>query len=166
LTESTVVYTFTLNGKSIDISGICTYTVSLPASAVNAHPKIKWVYLGDWYMPENYVQSASYYNDYNQACNDSASLTNLYGLAIAEQRLDSGYCNTDYTGIDSSVQAVNTNLQSGFTAFNGKWTHKWVQSYLAGTIFYGVFTACLENPVGQYNNYECLSINQGPLFPN
>jgi hypothetical protein len=116
----------------------------------------------DYYYPTGVADGIAL--DYNnQTCGTSAEIVSAYGLAVAEQELVSGYCNTDGSNIWGYTEAINTSEQIAVSVQEPGYDY-WYKSDEAGNIFYGQFQECMENPEGQHTNYVCSYDNWGPLF--
>jgi hypothetical protein len=86
-------------GQTYDLAGTCEYTLTFPsASSTSGGASPDWtiLYVGsghDYYYPTGVADGIAL--DYNnQTCGTSAEIVSAYGLAVAEQELVSGYCNT------------------------------------------------------------------------
>jgi len=99
-------------------------------------------------------------NEYGHECYTYTLLGNS-GYASPQQILNSGYCNTDTTGIWGFTQVTNTAGAIGPQEKEGAF-HQWYQSEEGGSVSWGGFEDCLQNPVGQHSTYICPYIHAGP----
>jgi len=153
-------------GQTYDLSGTCEYTLTFPSTSNGASPNgysITFVGSGsDLYYPTGVADGIDFVYG-SQECATSAEIVSAYGLAIAEQELVAGYCNTDGSQIWGYTEAINTGEQAASLVQESVF-HDWFQSYEAGNIFFGQFQECMEYPVGQHSTYVCSWNNYGPLF--
>jgi hypothetical protein len=156
----------TVAGTTYDATGSCEYTIEVPSNPSQASAdSITVTYVGsghDYYFPTG-TASAITFTTGRQSCVTTAEIVTAYGLAVAEQELDSGGCNTDSSGVWGYADAINTALQTA-TPVSETTFHSYYQSYESGTIFYGQFQECMQNPAGQHSTYVCTWNNFGPLF--
>jgi hypothetical protein len=156
----------TVAGETYDATGTCEYTINLPSSTNTASSdSISITYVesdSDFYFPTGQAGAVTFTWS-GQSCNTTAEIVTAYGLAVAEQELNSGGCNTDSSGVYGYAEAINTALQTASLTTEPAF-HRYYQSYESGTIFYGQFQECMENPAGQHSSYVCAWNNFGPLF--
>lgn len=165
-----------VGNQTYDLSGTCAYTLTL-ASASSANTSsassvskdsfsINFVDSGnDLYFPTGTAGPIDF--SYNgRHCNTTAELVTAYGFAIAEQELESGNCTSnenDPSGTWGYADAANTAELWAGEAQEPSFNYQY-QSAEAGTIFFGQFQECMENPAGQQSSYVCVWNNYGPLF--
>jgi hypothetical protein len=162
--------------QTYDLSGTCAYTLTLPSassadtSSAGSVSKdsfsINFVDSGnDLYFPTGTAGPIDF--SYNgRHCNTTAEIVTAYGFAIAEQELVSGYCTSnenDPSGTWGYADAANTAELWAGEAPEPSFNYDY-QSAEAGTIFFGQFQECMENPAGQQSSYVCVWNNYGPLF--
>lgn len=156
----------TVAGRTYDATGSCEYTIEFPSTPNQASANfITVTYVGsgnDYYFPTG-VASGITFSYGAQSCVTTAEIVTAFGLAVAEQELDSGGCNTDSSGIWGYAEAINTALQTAGQATETSF-HSYSQSFESGTIFYGQFQECMQSPSGQHSTYVCSRNNYGPLF--
>ena len=171
------VATITVGGSTFDLGNTCEYTLSIQApnsesttlSAGGVSPNTIYItYVGsdqDFYFPTGAADPITFsYNGHS--CNTSAEIVSAFGLAVAEQEMNSGNCTSSANdpGIAwGFADAINTSEQVASLTQEPTF-HTWYESYEAGTIFFGQFQECMENPVGQQSTYVCAYDNYGPLF--
>jgi hypothetical protein len=141
---------------ALDASGKCTYTVSDGGDPVTFNND------GISYMAEDTVYTATVTDAYASPCTFSYEGGNFY-VAFGSIRNDSGYCNTDGTGIWDNVEVANTALEAG-AAVSTNTFHQWAQSLKVGTFFFLQWEVCEENPLGQQTYYFCNYGLASPLF--
>jgi hypothetical protein len=156
----------TADGTTYDATGTCEYTIEYPSSANHASgDSISVTYAqsgSDYYFPTGTAGGITFTWG-GQSCVTTAEIVTAYGLAIAEQELDSGGCNTDSSGVWGYADAIDTAEQTAAPTSETTF-HSYYQSHESGTIFYGQFQECLESPAGQHSTYVCSWNNFGPLF--
>jgi hypothetical protein len=163
-----------VNGTKVSTVGYCAYTVTPPATASTTAAVKKsgtakrtdpttYVNLGDQNVPYGSDWNFDVFNNYGSECYTTGLLINGYGDAFAEQELDSGYCNTTYAAA-GYVIAVNTAEQEALVDYEYPYFGYWYASYEGGSIFFGIFQECMENPVGQSSDFLCYDMDAGPLL--
>jgi len=156
----------TVAGRTYDLTGTCQYTIELPSAENQASAgfiSVTYVDSGnDEYFPTG-VASGITFAYGGQSCVTTAEIVTAFGLAVAEQELDFGGCNTDSSGAWGYAEAINTALQTAGKATETTF-HSYSQSFEGGTIFYGQFQECMQSPPGQHSTYVCFWNNYGPLF--
>ncbi|MGH9302937.1 MAG: hypothetical protein ACRDZ5_00840 [Acidimicrobiales bacterium] len=154
-------------GQTISTVGYCQYTVDYPASATRGDPTVHHVFLGSYKEPLGNVYALNTNNPqpYSSQVCDTFTVLRWPGeaSASAQQNLDSGYCNTDYTDIWGSVQVVNTGAGTGPKVYEGKF-HYWFMSNESGKPLEGVYENCLEDPAGQHDTYTARMFTLARLF--
>jgi len=157
----------TADGTTYDATGACEYTIEYPSASSNQASgdsiSVTYAQSGSNYDFPTGVAGSITFNWGTQSCVTTAEIVTAYGLAVAEQELDSGGCNTDSSGVWGYADAINTAEQTA-TPTSETTFHSYYQSYESGTIFYGQFQECLESPAGQHSTYVCSWNNFGPLF--
>lgn len=153
-------------GSTYDLAGTCEYTITFPDTPGSATPDggtITFVGSGsDLYFPTGVADGIEFVYD-GQECATSAEIVTAFGLAVAEQELVSGSCNTDSSKVWGYAMAVDTSEVEAGLVTESSFGH-WFQSDESGSIFFGQFQECMQNPVGQHSNYVCSWNNYGPLF--
>lgn len=163
----------TAAGQTHDLANTCEYTLSLPSAQLSAGIApagggITVVYVGsdgDFYFPTGVLDPITFTYS-GHSCNTSAEIVSAFGLAVAEQEMNSGNCtsNTHDPGPTwGFADAINTSEQIAPLTQEPTF-HTMYQSYEGGSIFFGQFQECMENPVGQQTTYVCAYDNYGPLF--
>ena len=156
----------TVAGTTYNAAGTCEYTIEYPSAANQASAdtiSVTYAQSGsNYYFPTGTAGGITFTWG-SQSCVTTAEIVTAYGLAVAEQELDSGGCNTDSSGVWGYADAIDTALQTATPARETTF-HSYYQSYESGTIFYGQFQECLESPAGQHSTYVCSWNNFGPLF--
>lgn len=152
--------------ETYDLSGTCEYTITIASTSNGASPdggSVTFVGSGsDFYYPTG-VDDSIDFTYRSQGCETSAEIVSAFGLAVAEQELDSGYCNTDASEVWGYASAIDTDEVQAASVQESVFS-KWFQSNEDGDIFFGQFQECMENPIGQHANYVCTNDNYGPLF--
>jgi len=156
--------------QTYDLSGTCEYTITLPNSAIAStsgpQSDISITYVDSGYNIY-FLTGVAEGIDFNyggRSCDTTAEIVTAYGLAIAEQTMNSGNCtSSQYDDLYGYALAANSNLQWGPYAWEEAFHHQY-QSYEAGTIFFGQFMECMEYPIGQPSSYVCSYDNYGPIF--
>jgi hypothetical protein len=151
-------------------AGECIYTLTIPGTA---DPVITWTGGSSDYEPIDTQFTIGLENSYSQWCWTYDELGNYAGWAFAKieytTNLGSSYCNTDSTDLWSFAQATNGSYQNGniapSTSGGTPSFNTWYQSSLSGSIYYGTFWLCMENPAnGQETYYDCWYGYEGPFF--
>jgi hypothetical protein len=154
-------------GTTVSTAGDCAYTVNTPSStstgggvSPDTNPTV--VNLGNVYFPSGGVYNLDMVNSYGQVCTTNAELLNGYGNAFAEQELTNSNCNATSFAAGYAI-AVNTSEQEALVVYEYPSYNHWYASYRTGSIFYGIFQECMENPIPS-STYLCYVGNYGPLL--
>ena len=142
--------------------GVCQWVYHYPSQA--GDPIVTSTYLGTEHMTLSTSYAVNYSSYYGVSCDLHAEVLNGFGGGGAQQTLNSSHCNTDgYVPGESSVQVVGSGASGPVqtvATFNST-----VTSFVSGySVYYGIFDACSENPVGQTSTYSCDYFYGGPLF--
>lgn len=164
-------------GQTYDLTDTCEYTLNVPVAALSADvslspgaspDSISITYVGsggDIYFPTGVADPISFTYS-GHTCSTTAEIVSAFGLAVAEQELDSGSCTSSAHDVGATwgyADAVDTSEQVAPLTQEPTF-HTMYQSYESGSIFFGQFQECMENPPGQQSTYVCAYDNYGPLF--
>jgi hypothetical protein len=161
-TSSSGSVTVTSDGNTVTTSnaGQCGYTLNVPGTP---DPNVTYFGGSAYYAAVNSEFGFDADNGNSQECSTNAELGN-FGSAFAKQELLSSNCNTDSTGIWGYAQITNGSYQSGSIVSEEPSLNQWYQSTVSGSAFYATFQICLQNPVGQQVNYDCIYDYFGPYY--